>query len=63
MFTLSSNGSHVSNTVGGKRGKHASQGKPEDIQYLWKMWPIRMHCLPIPFNYREHEFLPFTSDV
>lgn len=38
MFTLSSNGSHVSNTMVGKRAKLSSELKLEDIQYLWKIW-------------------------
>lgn len=46
-----------------EKEEHASQRKPEDIQYLWKMWPISMHCLPISFNYREHEFLPFAYNI
>ena len=37
MFTLSSNGSHVSNTMGGKRIKLSSELKLKDTQYLRKI--------------------------
>lgn len=37
MFTLRSNGSHVSNTMAGERAKLSSELKLEDMQYLWKI--------------------------
>ena len=45
MFTLSSNGSHVSKTMGGKRGKRSLQQKLEDIQYPWKIWLMSKNAL------------------
>lgn len=37
MFTLSTNGSHMSNIMGEKRVKLSSELKLKDIQYLWKI--------------------------